>query len=114
MAKGSGRIDEFPKEGEKDIHGDYGKFCYLGFRHSLCHGWASGAVPFLTEYVMGIKITEFGCRKVTISPRMCGLKHIKGEVPTPYGSIKIELAAESGKVLVKYTAPKEIEVTVTE
>lgn len=111
---GSGRIDEFPKKGEKDIHGDYGKFCYLGFRHSLCHGWASGAVPFITEYVMGVKITEFGCRKVTVSPRMCGLKHIKGEVPTPYGSIKIEFTAENGKVSVKYTAPKEIEVTVKE
>ena len=37
---GSGRIDELPKEGEKDIHGDYGAFCYEGFRHSLCHGWA--------------------------------------------------------------------------
>ena len=21
----------------KDIHGDYGEFCYKGFRHSLCH-----------------------------------------------------------------------------
>lgn len=112
--KESGRIDEFPKEGEKDIHGDFGKFCYLGFRHSLCHGWASGAVPFLTEYVMGVRITEFGCRKVTISPRMCGLKYIKGEVPTPYGSIKIELAAENGKVRVLYTSPKEVKVTVTE
>lgn len=112
--KGSGRIDEFPKAGEKDIHGDYGKFCYLGFRHSLCHGWASGAVPFLTEYVMGVKITEFGCRKVTVSPHMCGLKHIFGEVPTPYGSITIELTDENGKVSVDYTAPKEIEITVTE
>ncbi|MCQ2743068.1 MAG: hypothetical protein MJ239_07285 [Bacilli bacterium] len=48
-AKGSSRIDEFPKEGEKDIHGDFGAYCYVGFRHSLCHGWSSGPVSFLIE-----------------------------------------------------------------
>jgi hypothetical protein len=36
------RIDELPVAGKKDIHGDYGEFCYKGFRHSLCHGWSSG------------------------------------------------------------------------
>ncbi len=44
------RIDEFPKPGQKDIHGDYGKYCYTGFRHSLCHGWSSGVINFLYEY----------------------------------------------------------------
>ena len=34
------RIDELPVAGKKDIHGDYGEFCYKGFRHSLCHGWS--------------------------------------------------------------------------
>lgn len=46
---GSSRIDCFPKKGEKDIHGDYGKFCYKGFRHSLCHAWASGVINFIAE-----------------------------------------------------------------
>ena len=48
--KGSCRIDEYPKDGEKDIHGDYGKHCYLGFRHSLCHAWSSGVIKFIAEY----------------------------------------------------------------
>ena len=43
------RIDEFPKEGERDIHGDFGKYCYVGFRHSLCHGWSAGVVTFIEE-----------------------------------------------------------------
>lgn len=47
--EGSSRIDELPKEGEKDLHGDYGGYCYVGFRHSLCHGWSSGPVSFLLE-----------------------------------------------------------------
>lgn len=43
------RIDEFPKQGEKDIHGDFGEYCYKGFRHSLCHGWSAGVIAFLKE-----------------------------------------------------------------
>ena len=45
----SGRIDEFPKAGEKDIHGDFGAYCYKGFRHSLCHGWSAGVIQFIKE-----------------------------------------------------------------
>ena len=39
----AGRIDELVPAGKKDIHGDYGAYCYQGFRHSLCHGWASAS-----------------------------------------------------------------------
>ncbi len=46
---GSGRIDCLPKDGEKDIHGDYGAYCYKGFRHSLCHGWSAGIIQFIQE-----------------------------------------------------------------
>ena len=47
--EGSGRIDEFPAEGEHDLHGDFGAFCYVGFRHSLCHGWSAGVIRFLAD-----------------------------------------------------------------
>ena len=45
----SGRIDELPKNGKKDIHGDFGSHCYIGFRHSLCHGWSAGVLGFMKE-----------------------------------------------------------------
>ncbi|MGN1077984.1 MAG: alpha-L-rhamnosidase, partial [Candidatus Gallimonas sp.] len=48
-AEKSGRIDEFPQEGQKDIHGDFGAYCYKGFRHSLCHGWSAGVLAFIKE-----------------------------------------------------------------
>ena len=48
-AKNSCRIDEFPKGDEKDIHGDFGAYCYKGFRHSLCHGWSAGVITFIEE-----------------------------------------------------------------
>ncbi len=47
--EGSGRIDEID-ESKKDIHGDYGAHCYVGFRHSLCHGWSAGVVKFIKEH----------------------------------------------------------------
>lgn len=48
-AENSCRIDRFPKDGERDIHGDLGAFCYKGFRHSLCHGWSAGVIAFIQE-----------------------------------------------------------------
>ena len=45
----SSRIDEIPRNGERDIHGDFGAFCYKGFRHSLCHGWSAGVIAFMEE-----------------------------------------------------------------
>ncbi len=47
--KDSGRIDEMDPH-KKDIHGDYGAYCYLGFRHSLCHGWSTGVIKFIKEH----------------------------------------------------------------
>lgn len=43
------RITEYPSLGQKDIHGDFGAYCYKGFRHSLCHGWSSGIIKFIQE-----------------------------------------------------------------
>lgn len=47
--EGSGRIDEMPRHGERDLHGDYGAFCYIGLRHSLCHAWSTGIIRYLAE-----------------------------------------------------------------
>lgn len=46
----SSSIDRLPKDGERDIHGDFGNYCYVGYRHSLCHAWASGVITFIQEH----------------------------------------------------------------
>lgn len=99
-------IDELPVNGKKDIHGDFGKCCYTGFRKSLCHGWASGPTPFLSKIIGGIEILEPGCRKVRIKPNLGGLKWIKVNFPTPFGNINIYADGSE----VKTDAPKEIEI----
>ena len=48
-AENSCKIDELPTDGQRDIHGDFGAYCYKGFRHSLCHGWSAGVVRFIQE-----------------------------------------------------------------
>lgn len=108
---GSGRIDEITPDGLKDIHGDFGMYCYKGFRHSLCHGWASGPAPYLMEQIGGIEILEPGCKKIKITPNLGGLEWIKITYPTPYGLVKIESSISSGEqIKTKIDAPKEIEI----
>lgn len=47
--KNACRIDQLPAPGQEDIHGDRGAHCYVGFRHSLCHGWSAGVLQFIKE-----------------------------------------------------------------
>jgi hypothetical protein len=105
------RIDELVPPGKKDIHGDYGAYCYQGFRHSLCHGWASGPTAWLSQEVLGIKPLEPGCKRVRIDPRLGNLKWVEGSYPTPLGPIRIRHERGSnGKVSSRVDAPKGIAV----
>ena len=87
---GSGRIDEFPKEGEKDMHGDYGAFCYKGFRHSLCHGWASGVLAFVYEYMLGLKMSNGG-EIYEFNPKPLGVKEIHAKIPIKTGWLEVDV-----------------------
>ena len=106
-------IDEPVPEGKRDIHGDYGKFCYKQFRHSLCHGWASGPTWFLTKYVLGVRVLEPGCRKLLIKPCLADIGHVKGKFPTPYGAVTIEHTKDAfGHIKTTVDAPKETEIEI--
>ncbi len=110
-AENAARIDEITPDGKVDVHGNYGGYCYKGYRHSFCHGWASGPVPYITRFVLGIEILEPACRKLRISPNMSGLKHIKAVYPTPFGNVNIQLDENpDGSVTKKIEAPAEIEI----
>ncbi len=108
--KGSGRIDALPGRGEKDLHGDFGAFCYQGFRHSLCHGWSCGPVPFLTHVVLGVKVVESGCKTLAISPDLCGLRRAEGVFPTPLGDVHISHERAGEKIVTNVDAPEGIRI----
>lgn len=104
------RIDEVTPDGKKDIHGDFGRFCYEKFRHSLCHGWSSGPASFLIEKIAGIEILEPGCKKIRLSPDLAGLEWAEVSFPTPYGCVNIHMKEEQGKTIYEIDAPKEITI----
>jgi hypothetical protein len=105
----AGRIDELVPPGRKDIHGDYGAYCYVGFRHSLCHGWASGPTAFLSQEVLGVKALEPGCKRVRVIPQLGNLKWAEGKYPTPLGPIHVRHERKSdGTISSQVDAPQGI------
>ena len=48
--KNSCKITEHPSDDQKDVHGDCGECCYMGYRHSFCHGWSAGVAKFIKEH----------------------------------------------------------------
>lgn len=109
--KNAAPIDRLPEADEIDVHGTYGRYCYQGFRHSLCHGWASGITSWLTKYVLGIRIMEPGCRKIEIRPNLCGLTRVKGTYPTPEGVLKVEHKLQkNGEIKTTVHAPEGVKV----
>jgi hypothetical protein len=105
------RIDELVPPGKKDVHGDYGAYCYVGFRHSLCHGWASGPTAWLSQTVLGIKPMEPGFKRVRIAPQLGNLKWAEGSYPTPLGPIHVRHERQpDGTVKSKIDAPSGMAV----
>lgn len=105
------RIDELVPPGRKDIHGDYGAHCYIGFRHSLCHGWASGPAAWLSQHVLGVTPLEPGCKRVRVVPQLGRLQWAEGAYPTPLGTIKIRHERQAdGSINSDIQAPTGITV----
>lgn len=107
------RIDEIVTEGDSkiDVHGTYGDHCYVKYRHSLCHGWASGPTAWLSEYVLGVKLIEAGCETIEITPQLGDLEWVEGTYPTPKGNVfmRHELKAD-GTVKSYIEVPEGIHV----
>lgn len=88
-AENAARIDEIVPEDKFDIHADGGAWCYVGLRHSFCHGWASGPTTWLSRHVLGIEPVGVGFKQVRIEPHLGDLQWAEGTFPTPYGVISV-------------------------
>ncbi len=105
------RIDQLPVAGKKDIHGDYGEFCYVGFRHSLCHGWSSGPAAWLINHVLGARVTGEGGTEVDVKPFLGTLDWAEGALATAKGPVKIRVDRNpDGTLKVRVEAPKGVRV----
>ena len=104
-------IDQLGDRNKKNIHGDFGGYCYPGFRCSLCHGWASGPTAWLSHHVLGVEILEPGCKALRITPHLGHLKWVEGTYPTPFGPVKIRHEKRAdGTIATSVDAPKEIRI----
>jgi len=111
--KNAARIDEVVPDGKVDVHKTYGGYCYKKFRHSFCHGWASGPTSWLTQYVLGVNVLEPGCKKIKLEPHLGDLQWVKGTFPTPYGVVEIEHRKQAdGKIKTTFKAPKGVKVVL--
>lgn len=107
------RIDVLVPKGKIDVHASYGDYCYVGYRHSLCHGWASGPTAWMTQYILGVNILEPGSKKIKISPHLGDLEWVKGTYPTPFGVLSIEhRKMPDGSIKTKFKAPNGVKIVL--
>jgi alpha-L-rhamnosidase len=107
--KNSGRIDELPQENIFDIHGDFGEYCYVGYRHSLCHGWASGPTAWLSQYILGINVLDGG-NTIKLEPHLGDLEFAEGSFPTKFGILKVSHKMINGSIKTKIDVPKGLHI----
>lgn len=62
---------------------------YEGGFTSLAHGWATGVVPALTNYVLGVMPQGPGFSTFSVKPIPGDVQWAKGVVPTPHGPISV-------------------------
>ena len=109
------RIDELPVPGKKDIHGDFGEFCYPGFRHSLCHGWSCGPAPWCIRHVLGIRPLDVRCLHVEVRSFLGDLDWAEGAMALPGGGairVRAERRSGSANPVVAMDAPPGVEIVL--
>lgn len=112
-SENSSKVDAMPQNGQRDIHADFGAYCYKGLRHSFCHGWSAGPVPYLMEYVLGVNIEDEGCKTIRLKPHLDGLNWVKGKFPTPYGVVSIShKRLPDGTIATEVDAPEGVKVII--
>ncbi len=105
-------MDELPAAGKKDIHGDFGEFCYKGYRHSLCHGWSGGPAAWCINHVLGIRALDAGCKTVEVKPFLGDLQWAEGSMALPGGrSVKVSVKKKpDGTLETSIDAPEGVRI----
>ena len=58
---------------------------------SLCHAWGASPLYIIGKYMLGVRPTLPGYAAYEVRPTLAGLRWMKGDVPTPFGLIHVEL-----------------------
>ena len=103
------RLDEMPVQGKKDIHGDFGEFCYPGYRHSFCHGWSAGPAAWCIAHILGLEALDAGGKTVRVRPFLGDLDWAEGALPTAQGVVRVRHEKRpDGSIDTKIYAPSGV------
>lgn len=61
---------------------------------SLCHAWGASPIYLIGRYYLGVEPTAPGYTSYTVKPCLGTLSWMKGDVPTPFGPIHIEMDSD--------------------
>lgn len=61
---------------------------------TICHGWSSTPTRDLMTRVLGVTPAAPGFTEVSVEPALGDLEWAAGRVPTPYGSVTVEVTPE--------------------
>lgn len=63
------------------------------FKNNLTwnHAWGAAPANILSRYVLGVRPVEPGYKKLLIAPRPGSLAWVRGKVPTPLGSVTLNI-----------------------
>ncbi len=96
--KNACRIDQLPSSTQSDFHGDHGAYCYQGFRHSLCHGWSVGILPWAVETLLGVRFLTPDT--IQFNPQPTSLQKLAGVIPSTLGNIRVSIEKGESHLVV--------------
>jgi alpha-L-rhamnosidase len=82
---------------------------------SYSHGWGSSPSYLLTQHVLGVHIFDMGQKRIGIRPRTGNVEWAKGEIPTPFGSLRISWTKQAdGTIDYNLEIPNELQLEILE
>jgi hypothetical protein len=80
---------------------------------SMCHGWSSCALPYLSERVLGVRpLVPGDPSRMLIAPESETLDHAEGTVPHPAGSITVRWKIDGHELKVAVKKPDGVDVAI--
>jgi alpha-L-rhamnosidase len=77
------------------------------------HAWSGGGLTMMHQYIAGVQPTSPAFKTYSIVPQMGPLKALRTKVPTPFGTIDLELnKKETGALSMSLDSPAGTTVTV--
>lgn len=94
------------------IVSDTQSFYEMWDRGDLSHSWQCTPTYQMSSRVLGISPSEPGFKKIKIQPHILDLKWAKGQVPTPFGLVKVNWERKKEDFSISVTVPRGSRATV--